>query len=72
MKGLFQCPPWARSFWAFSPYLNHMRKFNQLFACFRKCFENILPFSEIIFVLLQADLHDLNGVQTLANQIWKP
>lgn len=26
----------------------------QLFACFRKCFENILPFSEIIFVLLQA------------------
>jgi ATP-dependent DNA helicase RecG len=31
-----------------------MRKFNQLFACFRKCFENILPFSEIIFVLLQA------------------
>ena len=19
--------PWARSFWAFSPYLNHMRKF---------------------------------------------
>ena len=41
-----------------------MRKFNQLFACFRKCFENILPFSEIIFVLLQADLHDLNGVQT--------
>jgi ATP-dependent DNA helicase RecG len=31
-----------------------MRKFNQLFACFRKCFENILPFYEIIFVLLQA------------------
>ena len=31
MKGLFQCPPWARSFWAFSPYLNHMRKF-----CYRK------------------------------------
>ena len=39
MKGLFQCPPWARgfcpfraccfwSFWAFSPYLNHMRKFS--------------------------------------------
>ena len=27
MKGLFQCPPWARSFWAFSPYLSHMRKF---------------------------------------------
>ena len=27
MKGLFQCPPWARSYWAFSPYLNHMRKF---------------------------------------------
>ena len=25
---LFQCPPWARSFWAFSPYLNHMRKFS--------------------------------------------
>ena len=23
--------PWARSFWAFSPYLNHMRKF-----CYRK------------------------------------
>ena len=21
--------PWARSFWAFSPYLNHMRKFNK-------------------------------------------
>ncbi|MCI7312693.1 MAG: hypothetical protein MR541_00505, partial [Prevotella sp.] len=20
--------PWARSFWAFSPYLNHMRKFS--------------------------------------------
>ena len=30
MKGLFQCPPWARSFWAFSPYLNHMRKFSSL------------------------------------------
>ena len=28
MKGLFQCPPWARGFWAFSPYLNHMRNFN--------------------------------------------
>ena len=28
MKGLFQCPPWARSFWAFSPFLNHMRKFS--------------------------------------------
>ena len=28
--------------------------------------------SEIFFVLLQADLHDLNGVQTLANQTWKP
>ena len=28
MKGLFQCPPWARSFWAFSPYLNHMREFS--------------------------------------------
>ncbi len=24
MRGLFQCPPRARSFWAFSPYLNHM------------------------------------------------
>ena len=23
---LFQCPPWARSFWAFSPFLNPMRK----------------------------------------------
>ena len=22
--------PWARSFWAFSPCLNHMRKFNDL------------------------------------------
>ena len=21
--------PWAKSFWAFSPYLSHMRKFNQ-------------------------------------------
>ena len=20
--------PWARSFWAFSPFLNHMQKFN--------------------------------------------
>ena len=29
MKGLFQCPPWARSFWAFSPYLNHLRNFNE-------------------------------------------
>ena len=25
MKGLFQCPPWARSFWAFSPFLNHLQ-----------------------------------------------
>ena len=24
--------PWARSFWAFSPYLNHMRKFCCLFV----------------------------------------
>ena len=24
--------PWARSFWAFSPYLNHMRKFCYLFC----------------------------------------
>ena len=30
MKGLFQCPPWARSFWAFSPFLNHMRRFSNL------------------------------------------
>ena len=22
--------PWARSFWAFSPFLNHMRKFSYL------------------------------------------
>ena len=21
--------PWARSFWAFSPFLNHMRKFSK-------------------------------------------
>ena len=21
--------PWARSFWAFSPYLNHLRNFNE-------------------------------------------
>ena len=27
---LFQCPPWARSFWAFSPYLNHLRNFKYL------------------------------------------
>ena len=35
MKGLFQCPPWARSFWAFSPYLNHMRNFSKIskYAC---------------------------------------
>ena len=26
MKGLFQCPPWAKSFWAFSPFLNHLQK----------------------------------------------
>ena len=26
MKGLFQCPPWAKSFWAFSPYLKHFVK----------------------------------------------
>ena len=30
MKGLFQCPPWARSFWAFSPFLNHMLKYNTM------------------------------------------
>ena len=30
MKGLFQCPPWARSFWAFSPNLNHMWNFSIL------------------------------------------
>ena len=30
MKGLFQCPPRARSFWAFSPFLNHMRKFSRI------------------------------------------
>ena len=34
MKGLFQCPPWARSFCPFracgaSPYLNHLRKFSK-------------------------------------------
>ena len=22
--------PWARSFWAFSPFLNHMQKFNTM------------------------------------------
>ena len=22
--------PWARSFWAFSPYLNHMRNFSKI------------------------------------------
>ena len=31
---LFQCPPWARSFWAFSPYLNHMRTFCKEHRCF--------------------------------------
>ena len=30
MKGLFQCPPWARSFWAFSPFLNRMLNLSQL------------------------------------------
>ena len=29
--------------------INEMNRNTQLFACFRKCFENILPFSEIIF-----------------------
>ena len=43
-----------------------------IICMFCKLIKNIFPFSEIIFVLLQADLHDLNGVQTLANQIWKP
>ena len=33
---LFQCPPWARSFWAFSPFLNHMRKFSK--AKVMRCF----------------------------------
>ena len=32
MKGLFQCPPWAKSFWAFSPYLNHMRNFSKILS----------------------------------------
>ena len=32
MKGLFQCPPWVRSFWAFSPYLNHMRNFSKILS----------------------------------------
>ena len=32
MEGLFQCPPWAMSFWAFSPYLNHVRNFSNLMA----------------------------------------
>ncbi len=22
---LFQCPPWARGFWAFSPFLTHLQ-----------------------------------------------
>ena len=41
MKGLFQCPPWARSFWAFSPYLNHMRNFSTYF---------FLPMKEFLLV----------------------
>ena len=32
---LFQCPPWARSFWAFSPYLNHMRNFSIFIYTYR-------------------------------------
>ena len=35
--------PWARSFWAFSPFLNHMRKFSDL------CFLSLdkAPLSEV-------------------------
>ena len=25
--------PWAKSFWAFSPYLNHMRNFSYFITC---------------------------------------
>ena len=68
MKGLFQCPPWARSFWAFSPYLNHMRNFSKIskYACestkiiskkgkiFSKCLRNmqIIEYFSILFLSL--------------------
>ena len=62
MKGLFQCPPWARSFcplpfryapvtigsgraasrsfWAFSPYLNHMWNYQLAIIIFSQELEN--------------------------------
>ena len=48
MKGLFQCPPWARSFWAFSPFLNHMRKFCYFTISFPAACQPIKPESSSI------------------------
>ena len=50
---------------------NNIVKYS-IICMLRKHFEAIVLFSEIILVLLQAYLHYLNGVQTLANQTWKP
>ena len=44
--------PWARSFWAFSPYLNHMRNFSLLlFAVFYLVVYFIKLLSEHCFML---------------------
>ena len=44
---ILKAMPWARSFWAFSPYLNHMRKFS-----LKKSSVQICTYSFIISPLL--------------------
>ena len=51
---LFQCPPWARSFWAFSPYLNHMRNFSNFLdekTSFKEVFEKSLAIPDYFHYL---------------------
>ena len=54
---LFQCPPWARSFWAFSSFLNRMLNLSQLIV--ENSVTSIALF-KYFFMLLQP-LHSANA-----------
>ena len=52
MGYLFQCLPWARSFWAFSPFLNHIRKFRELFYFFSFLFSLLVFLFSLLLRIL--------------------
>ena len=54
---LFQCPPWARSFWAFSPFLTILKRFQSFLCLSVKSGEERVKRYKKLFTPRNADKH---------------